>query len=251
MIDSIGEKIKKLRIKKNMTQQELANILNVTDKTISSYECNRTIPDINMLFKLSSVLDTNIYSLLSCNLTNINNLEIEVKFKVEKDEYNRLLNDLKNNSKQICNVYQIDKYYVPKYKKFSNEWLRIRNEEEKHILTYKKKINENCCEELELLFDNCDNFEKILFNLEFELSGTVSKNRRKILYKDKYEFSFDNVENIGLFIEIEVKKIENDKMEEIKKLMNLLEEFSIDTTSIIEKRYYDYLLEELKWKSPN
>ena len=52
-MNNLGQKIKEQRIKKGLTQQEFAELLYVSDKTISSYECNRTVPDINMLFKIS------------------------------------------------------------------------------------------------------------------------------------------------------------------------------------------------------
>ena len=54
-MNNLGQKIKEQRIKKGLTQQEFAELLYVSDKTISSYECNRTVPDINMLFKISNI----------------------------------------------------------------------------------------------------------------------------------------------------------------------------------------------------
>ena len=53
---SIGERIKKLRNKKGITQLELANKLFVTDKTVSSWESDRTEPSLEMLVKLSEKL---------------------------------------------------------------------------------------------------------------------------------------------------------------------------------------------------
>lgn len=47
MID-ISYKIKNLRMKNNLTQQEFGDILFVSDKTVSSWESKRTLPDINM-----------------------------------------------------------------------------------------------------------------------------------------------------------------------------------------------------------
>ena len=61
------------------------------------------------------------------------------------------------------------------------------------------------------------------------------------MYKEKYEFSLDKVEGIGLFLEVEVKKIEYKKEEEIKKLFLLLEELNIDINKITTKKYNEYL----------
>ena len=61
---TIGEKIKKIRKSKNISQDKLAELLIVSNKTISSWECDRTTPDINMLIKISSALDYNFYDLI-------------------------------------------------------------------------------------------------------------------------------------------------------------------------------------------
>lgn len=240
-MNNLGKKIKEERIKKGLTQQEFADLLYVSDKTISSYECGRTIPDINTLFKISSILDVNLYSLIDTNINNLNNLEIEVKLKVSMQEFNRIKNIIKKDDSSISKCNITDYYYVPTYKEFNNEWLRIRNENNKYILTYKKKIINNCCEEFEVLINNFSNFETILKSLDFKMKGSIIKTREKIIYNDKYEFSFDNVENIGDFIEVEVKKIESDNVTEIKTLMKLLENLKIDLNSIESKRYFDYL----------
>lgn len=39
----IGKRIKEIRIKNNVTQKELANILNTTQSTISAYEAGKTL----------------------------------------------------------------------------------------------------------------------------------------------------------------------------------------------------------------
>lgn len=46
---SIGHKIKTLRRAKELTQEELAEVLGVSSKAISQWECNRTAPDISQL----------------------------------------------------------------------------------------------------------------------------------------------------------------------------------------------------------
>ena len=137
IMNNLGKKIKEERIKKGLTQQEFADLLYVSDKTISSYECGRTIPDINTLFKISNILDVNLYSLIDTNLNNLNNLEIEVKLKVSMQEFNRIKNIIKKDDSSIFKCNMIDHYYVPTYKEFNNEWFRIRNENNKYILTYK------------------------------------------------------------------------------------------------------------------
>lgn len=236
----LGKTIKELRIKSGLTQQEFADKLNVSDKTISSYENNRTCPDINTLFKISNILDTNLYSLIDTDYFNKDNLEIEVKIKSDNTLTNRIESLLKEQAKFIETVHEQDTYFIPNTN-FDNQWLRIRIENGKSILTYKKKIIDKCCEELETLFDNNGNLEKTLINLGFNKKGIIDKQRSKYLYDNKYEISLDNVKDIGLFIEIEVKRIDKDKIIEYANLLQLLRYLNIDINLIDDKRYYDYL----------
>ena len=48
-----GKIIKELREKQNLTQMELANIINVSDKTISKWETEKGLPDITLIEPLS------------------------------------------------------------------------------------------------------------------------------------------------------------------------------------------------------
>ena len=52
-MNDISSRIKNARKKKNLTQEELGDLLFVSDKTISSWENDRTIPDIESINKIS------------------------------------------------------------------------------------------------------------------------------------------------------------------------------------------------------
>lgn len=54
---SIGENIKTFRELRNMSQYELSQILGVSDKTVSSWEINRTEPKMGMIEKICKALD--------------------------------------------------------------------------------------------------------------------------------------------------------------------------------------------------
>lgn len=60
----IGKLILKYRKEKNMTQKDLADKLNISDKTVSKWERGLGCPDISLLIPLSEVLEINIYELL-------------------------------------------------------------------------------------------------------------------------------------------------------------------------------------------
>ena len=64
MKDHIGESIRKARIKKNISQQELALALNVERSTVSGWETGKRIPDVKMLGQLCAVLDIPMSSMM-------------------------------------------------------------------------------------------------------------------------------------------------------------------------------------------
>ena len=68
-----GTVIKELREKMNFTQAELANKLNISDKTISKWETGRGYPDITLLEPLANVFGISITELISGNaVQNVN-----------------------------------------------------------------------------------------------------------------------------------------------------------------------------------
>lgn len=69
--------IKEARIKKNLTQKDLSNILYVTDRAVSKWERGKSLPDISMLKKISEVLNIDINELLEIK----QNGEVKNKFK--------------------------------------------------------------------------------------------------------------------------------------------------------------------------
>lgn len=56
----IGER----RKLKKLSQQELADILHLSNRTISKWECGKGIPDSSIMLKLCGALDINVYELL-------------------------------------------------------------------------------------------------------------------------------------------------------------------------------------------
>ena len=61
----IGDKIKKLRNKKKIYQQELADALSVSKSTVAMWETNRREPDIETIKKIAAFFNCSISYLLS------------------------------------------------------------------------------------------------------------------------------------------------------------------------------------------
>ena len=62
-----GAVIRELREKKNLTQAELAEKLNVSDKTVSKWETAKGYPDISLLEPIAQVFGVSITELISGN----------------------------------------------------------------------------------------------------------------------------------------------------------------------------------------
>lgn len=60
-----GAMIKRMRESRNLTQQGLAQLMNVSDKTVSKWETGRGYPDISLLEPLSRALGVSLIELFS------------------------------------------------------------------------------------------------------------------------------------------------------------------------------------------
>jgi len=60
----VGKLIFELRKEKGMTQKQLADMMNISDKTISKWERGLGCPDVSLLNELSKVLSVNIEKIL-------------------------------------------------------------------------------------------------------------------------------------------------------------------------------------------
>ena len=63
-----GGTIRILREKRKLTQKELAEIIHVSDKTISKWETDKGLPDISMIDELARALGVSIAELLTGDL---------------------------------------------------------------------------------------------------------------------------------------------------------------------------------------
>lgn len=250
----IGDKIKRIRKEKNISQQELANKLFVSDKTISSWEQNRTEPNLDMIVKICDILDTSVGNLIYDNVEKIN-VETEIKIKLEENEYNRLKKFFESNAEFKKEINQVDTYYQPSYRKFIpenlndivNEWLRIGKRGNKIILNYKNWHENKYCDEYEVEIDDDKNMDKIFNVLGVEQIAIVDKTRITYFYLNKYEVALDYVKELGYFIEIEIKKYDKSVLEEYDELINISKRLDLNLSNI-DKRGYPYHIIAKKFK---
>lgn len=78
---SIGKRIKELRLKLNISQEELADKAYTTRQTISNWENDKTYPDINSLKLLSNIFDVSLDSLIEGDIDKMKRIIDESKVK--------------------------------------------------------------------------------------------------------------------------------------------------------------------------
>ena len=94
--ERIGKFIAKKRKDKKLTQSELAEKLNVSDKTVGNWENGRNMPDLSLFKPLCNELGITINELLSGET--INKKDYQEKFE------ENIVNTIDYTNKQITNV---------------------------------------------------------------------------------------------------------------------------------------------------
>ena len=83
----LGKFLANLRNEKGLTQEELADKLFIDKRKVSRWECGTTIPEFDILIKLSEILDVSLYELSICKKLDKETLSTKTinKFKSIKD----------------------------------------------------------------------------------------------------------------------------------------------------------------------
>ena len=77
---TVGSKIKLLRTNKQITQEQLADVLNISGQAVSKWESDTSSPDISMLPSLADYFGITIDELLGHRLNSLTNKEKFIKF---------------------------------------------------------------------------------------------------------------------------------------------------------------------------
>ena len=110
----LGNKIKQLREEKNITQANLAKLLDVSPSTVGMWEQNRRTPDIEILKKLSDILNVSVDYLLG--KTDVRNYleDPNITIALHSDETSLDYSDLSDEAKK--EVQDFIEYVRHKYK---------------------------------------------------------------------------------------------------------------------------------------
>ncbi len=88
----IGSFLKELRKEKGITQEQLAEQLNISNRSVSRWETGSTMPDLSMLVALAEYYDVDVREIIDGGRKS-ENMNEEVKDTLEKvASYNEVLN---------------------------------------------------------------------------------------------------------------------------------------------------------------
>ena len=76
---TLGEKIYKLRTKRSMTQEQLAEKIGVSRQSVSKWETDSAIPDIEKLKLLAEIFEVSITEFWGWNAKKIQNVKMKKK----------------------------------------------------------------------------------------------------------------------------------------------------------------------------
>lgn len=84
----VGDRLKEYRLKKNLTQTEVADKLNISRQSVSKWENNHSYPEIDNLIMLGNLYDVSIDVLLNQSNTKDKNTT-ETKLPEKNNYYER------------------------------------------------------------------------------------------------------------------------------------------------------------------
>lgn len=94
--EAIGKFIAACRKEKNLTQMQLAEKLNITNRTVSKWETGKSCPDVSIMMKLCDILGITVNELLSAERISMENYQKKaeenlMELKRKKDQAQKSL----------------------------------------------------------------------------------------------------------------------------------------------------------------
>ena len=96
----IGKFIAEARKQHNMTQRQLADVLSISDKTVSKWECGKGLPEVSLMLPLCEVLQITVNDLLTGERV----FEVDYKKKAEENIMNLMKENEENKKRMVLSV---------------------------------------------------------------------------------------------------------------------------------------------------
>lgn len=95
-----GDKLIKLRKKHGLSQEDLANKLNVSRQSVSKWESNNTYPETDKIVQICNIFNCSMDDLINDNVTEIEEVE-----RKEKNNLNIALDSLLDFLTKTINMF--------------------------------------------------------------------------------------------------------------------------------------------------
>jgi len=147
---NIGETIKKLRKQKDMTQEQLAEYLNISPQAISRWEINSTLPDITLVPMLANIFDVTTDMLLGVDIEakekRIETIRKEANNHFFKHQYDEAEKMLRTALKEYPNSY-ILMDGLAQILTSNKNYYDNKNGNEEEVITLSEKILAECTDD--------------------------------------------------------------------------------------------------------
>ena len=209
----IGKFIAECRKKKGLTQEQLANMLNITNKAISKWENGRCLMDISLLNPLSKILDVSVLEIINGEYIDKNSV-YEKSNEILTDSFSYADKKIKSTriktalivvitfiliilmSFIIYKAIILKRYYVPRLN--NNDYYRIvesLNNQNEFVL-YKKTISDD-----DYLSFNNIKIRNDFKDFELETIDDLYSIQKYIRYNDNKIESFFWISNAETYID--------------------------------------------------
>ena len=194
--ENIGKLISKIRKEKGMTQKDLADKLNVTDRAVSKWERGLCCPDISLLKDLSSILDISISKLICGEELSDESINKTIQF-TEKNIKQRIIKYFNIVLISIIilliifivlNILKVEFRYHKKYKYTVDYEAMVKAEEDSNLKQY-EEIKNN----VDLILNNQgiysdDDYVRITNYIE-NIKKVITLNEKEYLKKQYYTYN--------------------------------------------------------------
>lgn len=219
---TLGEKIQQLRKSRGMSQEQLAEKINVSRQSISKWELNDAIPDLNKIVMLSELFSISIDELIKENSSYKQSIEpgsINCKENKKKnsfnseDDVNQVIQDelLDNYIGKVCSVELtswndgVNNAYLTSYDNYFLYYMIVEKNEYKIGALGKKYIRQVETEKVEKL-EISRKYQIEDINKKFFIEKKVN-----LYLDDKHFWSGFIGENIE-YLNITVKEFDDEKI---------------------------------------
>ncbi|MCL2771815.1 MAG: helix-turn-helix domain-containing protein [Oscillospiraceae bacterium] len=139
-----GETLKRIRKQKDMTQEQLAEYLNISPQSVSKWETNLTLPDITMIPILANMFDVTTDMLLGVDIDakekRIDTIRKEASNYLSNKQYDEAEKLLRAGLKEYPNSHILMYSLVSALSSNESHYYRDFNDEEKKIIEKEGKI---------------------------------------------------------------------------------------------------------------